>query len=116
MDLLDVDPLRTEWCAAFVNSILEKDSVPNLYALDSKYPLAARSFLDWGVSIDPYDIQAGDIVVFPRGNEPWQGHVGFYVSTTEAGRWVILGGNQDNTVSYKVYNPNKVLGIRRWIE
>ena len=78
--------------------------------------MAARSFLEWGWPVNPIDIQEGDIVIFPRGAEAWQGHVGFYVSTTEEGRWIILGGNQDNTVSYKVYDPHKSLGIRRWIE
>lgn len=115
-DLLQVDPVRTEWCAAFVNAILEKDNITNLYDIDHKHPLAARSFLDWGFTINQVDIQRGDVVIFPRGSVSWQGHVGFYVKTTEEGRWLILGGNQDNTVSYAVYDPKKVLGIRRWIE
>ena len=115
-DLLNIDPVRTEWCAAFINSILELDGIPNLNDINHKYPLTARAFLDWGQSVDPIDIQQGDLVIFPRGKASWQGHVGFYVGTTEQGRWLILGGNQDNTVSYKVFNPNKALGIRRWSE
>jgi hypothetical protein len=60
------------------------------------------------------DIKTGDVVVFPRGSGGWQGHVGFYYGTTPKGEWVILGGNQDNTVSYKMYAPNKAIAIRRW--
>ena len=62
------------------------------------------------------NIQRGDLVIFPRGNQGWQGHVGFYVGSDDQGRWVILGGNQDNTVSYRLYNPRRAIGIRRWPE
>ena len=114
-ELLEVDPARTEWCAAFVNSILELDDIPNNNT--HKYPLLARSFLEWGQAVDPADIQKGDIVVFPRGNSSWQGHVGFYVDTQiQNGQeyWIILGGNQSNEVRYDFYSPSKVLGIRRY--
>ena len=113
-ELLDVDPVRTEWCAAFVNAILELEGIPNND--EHKYPLTARAFLDWGNPINPQDIKPGDIVVFPRGNQGWQGHVGFYVTTVDTNkgqRWVILGGNQSNSVRYDLYDPKKALGIRR---
>ena len=67
-EILQIDPVRTEWCADFVNGILALDSIPNLYAIDHRYPLTARAFLQWGISIPPEQIQKGDIVVFPRGN------------------------------------------------
>ena len=113
-ELTGVDPVRTEWCAAFVNAILELEGIPNND--HHKYPLTARAFLDWGNSINPQDIMPGDIVVFPRGNQGWQGHVGFYVTTVDTPkgqRWVILGGNQANSVRYDLYDPNRALGIRR---
>ena len=113
-ELLDVDPVRTEWCAAFVNAILELEGIPNND--EHKYPLTARAFLDWGNPINPQDIKPGDIVVFPRGNQGWQGHVGFYVTTVDTNkgqRWVILGGNQSNSVRYDLYDPKRALGIRR---
>ena len=116
-ELVGVDPVRTEWCAAFVNAILEKDNIPGSDTV-SEYPLTARSFLQWGNRIDKTDIKRGDIVVFPRGNQGWQGHVGFYVETqVHNGNeyWVILGGNQQNQVRYDLYSPRKALGIRRWI-
>lgn len=116
-ELTGVDPVHTEWCAAFVNAILEKDGVPNLYDLGSKYPLVARQFLEYGQRINRADIQRGDLVIFPRGRAGWQGHVGFYVGKTlQDGKevWIILGGNQDNTVSYAYYNPAYAIGIRRY--
>jgi uncharacterized protein (TIGR02594 family) len=114
-ELLDVDPVRTEWCAAFVNAILELDSIPNNNT--HEYPLLARSFLEWGEPVDPAEIQPGDVVVFPRGNQGWQGHVGFYVETQlHNGKeyWIILGGNQSKSVRYDFYSPKRALGIRRY--
>jgi len=112
-ELLDVDPVRTEWCAAFVNSVLEIDSIPNLNDQDKYPPLMARSFLYWGESVEPELIQRGDLVVFPRGNSGWKGHVGFFVEERN-GQWVILGGNQNNEVRYDLYSPRRALGIRRY--
>ena len=115
-ELVGVDPVRTEWCAAFVNAILEMDGIPGSGSV-SDYPLTARSFLLWGEPVDRSNIQRGDIVVFPRGNAGWQGHVGFYVETQIVDGeefWVILGGNQSNQVRYDLYSPNRARGIRRW--
>ena len=59
---------------------------------------------------------AGDIIVFPRGNEGWQGHVGFYLNSVVKNNktyYRILGGNQNNAVSIDLYPAKKALGIRR---
>jgi uncharacterized protein (TIGR02594 family) len=112
--LTGVDPVRTEWCAAFVNAVLEIEGIPSNN--NHEYPLLARSFLDWGSTVEYSDIQRGDIVVFPRGNQGWKGHVGFYVTTVDTPkgqRWVILGGNQANSVRYDLYDPSRAIGIRR---
>jgi uncharacterized protein (TIGR02594 family) len=111
-ELVGVDPVRTEWCAAFVNAILELEGIPS--NKDHKYPLTARAFLDWGSPINPQDIQRGDLVIFPRGRQGWQGHVGFYIGRHSSGNWIILGGNQSNQVRYELYDPKQALGIRRW--
>lgn len=114
-ELLDVDPVRTEWCAAFVNAVLEESDIESNNA-DHKYPLLAKSFLDWGQDISKQDIQPGDLVIFPRGNQGWQGHVGFYLKTQEIDGveyYYILGGNQSNKVSIVLYRAGKALGIRR---
>ena len=115
-ELLDVDPMRTEWCAAFVNAVLELDGIPGSDSV-SDVPLMARSFLFWGERVEPADIQRGDVVIFPRGNQGWQGHVGFYVDTQVVNGkeiWIVLGGNQSNEVRYDFFSPNKALGIRRY--
>ncbi|MDB4331000.1 TIGR02594 family protein [bacterium] len=111
--LTGVDPVRTEWCAAFVNAVLELDNIPNLNNQTKYPPLMARSFLYWGEKVDPEFIQRGDVVIFPRGNSGWKGHVGFFVEE-QNGKWVILGGNQNNEVRYDFYNPQRALGVRRY--
>ena len=114
--LTGVDPVRIEWCAAFINAILEIDGIPGSDSV-SNTPLLARSFLDWGDPVEKENIQRGDLVVFPRGTEGWQGHVGFYVETVvedDVEYWIILGGNQDQSVSYAQFNPNHSIGIRRY--
>lgn len=109
-ELVGVDPARTEWCAAFVNAVLDLQNIPGSESV-SDYPLMARSFLDWGDKVEG-DPQRGDVVIFPRGDRGWQGHVGFFIRDTGKA-WVILGGNQDNTVNYALYDPSKVIDVRR---
>ena len=111
-ELVGVDPARTEWCAAFVNAVLDMQDIPGSESV-SDYPLMARSFLEWGEKVEG-EPQKGDIVIFPRGDKGWQGHVGFFIRDTGKA-WVILGGNQDNTVNYSLYDPKKVIAIRRYI-
>jgi uncharacterized protein (TIGR02594 family) len=111
-ELTGVDPVRVEWCAAFANAILEKSEITS--NKDHKYALTARSFLDWGEKVDKPEM--GDIVVFPRGNQGWQGHVGFYVKEQMIDGvlyYYILGGNQNNSVRVDLYRADKALGIRR---
>lgn len=110
--LMDVDPVSVQWCAAFVNAVLDNHNIPGSETV-SPYPLTARSFLDWGDPVTQPEL--GDITIFPRG-QSWQGHVGFYVRTVyiDGKQWYwILGGNQDNSVSYKLYPAYKTIGIRR---
>jgi uncharacterized protein (TIGR02594 family) len=100
-EFMGVDPTRVEWCAAFVNSVLHEVGV------ESTGSLMARSYLSWGNSTDTPS--PGDIMVFSRGSQGWQGHVGFYAATVnykDSEYWVVLGGNQDNSVSYRLYRKD----------
>ena len=113
--LVGVDPVRIEWCAAFVNAILYTQGVSGSESV-SDAPLMARSFLRWGVGVDVANIQRGDVVIFPRGNAGWQGHVGFYHSSAIVDgvpHMLILGGNQSDSVSYEYFKTSSVIGIRR---
>lgn len=116
-DFTGVDPVRTEWCAAFLNAVLEESGVPSLNTIEHAYPLTARGYLDWGVEVE-YPLP-GDVVVFPRGNQGWQGHVGLFIEHREINGvlyYMILGGNQSNRVSIEAYRADSAIGIRRHIE
>lgn len=114
--LMGIDPVRTEWCAAFVNMVLDINGISGSGSV-SDNPLMARSFLQWGDPVEKENIKRGDVVVFPRGNQGWQGHVGFYVETIIVDGieyYAILGGNQDdNSVSVDLYPARRAIGIRR---
>ena len=109
-----VDPVYYEWCAAFVNAVLRVNEIPGSESV-SENPLLARSFLQWGEPVE--EPKLGDIIIFPRGNSGWQGHVAFYIRTVEKDGityFMVLGGNQNDEVSYETYPAGSALGIRRW--
>ena len=91
------------WCAAFVNWVLRQAG------LEGTGSAAARSFLRWGVKMS--EPKQGCVVILSRGSHGWQGHAGFYMGQ-RAGYVIVLGGNQNNEVSEKMYEINKVLGYR----
>lgn len=102
---VNVDPQMVAWCAAFVNSVLAANGVKGTGSL------SARSFLGFGQSTDKPN--KGDIVVSKRGNDPAQGHVGFYQGTDAQGRVLVLGGNTGDKVGTQAINRRDVLGFRQ---
>lgn len=92
------------WCAAFVGSCLERAGIGSTRALN------ARSYLKWGFPTS--SPRTGDIVVFSRGVNQMEGHVGFYLRT-DGDRIVTLGGNQSNSVSVASFPQSSVLGYRK---
>jgi uncharacterized protein (TIGR02594 family) len=113
-EFIGIDPVRIDWCAAFVNAVLHEMGIPGSESV-SKYPLVAKSFLSWGKRVK--EPQPGDVVVFHRGKEAWQGHVGFYYGTVyENGKkfYQILGGNQDKSVNIQLFLARSAISIRRY--
>jgi uncharacterized protein (TIGR02594 family) len=102
----NLDPATTAWCAAFVNSTLQQTGVQGTGSN------MARSFLDWGQSVD--QPQEGDVAVFSRGDPsgPY-GHVGFFKGYDDQGNVLVLGGNQGDAVSISPYPRESLLGFRR---
>jgi uncharacterized protein (TIGR02594 family) len=110
---MGIDPRRIEWCAAYINTLLRELGQPGTERV-TDYPLTAQSFLNVGTPVPKNSIQPGDIVVFRRGNESWQGHVGIFIGVDpQTDNWLILGGNQNNSVSIQTYSPGRRIGIRR---
>ena len=104
-----LDVRETPWCAAFVNAVLRASG------FDGTKSLQARSFLEFGTETQVP--RPGDIAVFSRGDPNGRaGHVGFYVSEIKRNEQIyilIVGGNQMDAVSERLYPKSQLLGYRR---
>jgi uncharacterized protein (TIGR02594 family) len=105
-----VDPVKTPWCAGFVDAMLVKAGKEPLNSL------WARDFLKMGTPVA--QPKRGDLVVLSRGNG---GHVGFFHRFVQDrnGKYFVgvLGGNnegRDNNgkVGISYFPLNRVLGYR----
>lgn len=107
---IELNPKTTAWCAAFVGTC------EILAGNKGSGAMNARSYINYGQYVDPKDAQEGDIIVFKRGNSPWQGHVAFFVKYIDDGKgMVILGGNQSDMVCYENHDTASLLAVRRSI-
>jgi uncharacterized protein (TIGR02594 family) len=85
---------ETPWCAISMNSACIEAGLP--MTPHNARP-SARSFLTWGKTVDPMDVQPGDVCVWPRGNSSWQGHVNCVAEVKKLKNTVkvrCIGGNQ----------------------
>ncbi len=91
------------WCSSFVNWCLQAVGAGGTRSA------AARSWVTWGqqVFLPTY----GAIVVFSRGPNPAQGHVGFCVDA-DANQFWVLGGNQGNAVSITTMPAVRMVTMR----
>jgi uncharacterized protein (TIGR02594 family) len=91
------------WCSSFVNWVMMKAGCHRTYSA------AARSWLQSDSGERLKSFKPGCIVVFARGNQPWQGHVAFGIEMD--GDYIkCLGGNQGDKVSVAKYPKIKALG------
>jgi len=97
------------WCSAFVNHVMISSGYTGTHSL------AARSWQHWGRNIKKRDRKNyfGAIAVFTRPSKknPNAGHVGFYVGETKYS-YLILGGNQSDSVCVKKYRKSRLLKFR----
>ncbi|PWF45449.1 NlpC/P60 family protein [Massilia glaciei] len=94
------------WCGLFVGhciaSSLPEEPLPSNI-------LTARAWLKAGIPITPRE---GAIMVFwRRARNSWEGHVGFYAGQ-DGDSFLILGGNQSNSVNYAWIPSARLLGAR----
>lgn len=105
-DVTNVDPVRTPWCAAFINGILERNGYKK--SLSNK----ASSFLNYGTRVS--SPQPGDIVLI--GKRGRISHVGIFSHFEYRGNTkyvALLGGNQSNRVQISKYPASRIISIRR---
>lgn len=102
-----VDPVRTPWCAAFVNGVLSQMGIrgtgSNMAISFAKYKSATSN------------PQKGDIVVLKTGRSRRGrsgNHVGFFQGFS-GNRVAVLGGNQSNRVKVSYFSKKSVISYRR---
>lgn len=106
---------ETSWCSSFVNWTMRQAGVPGTNSA------AARSWLNWGQAVprDAAHVKPGDVIVFPRGNNPAQGHVALVSEVLDNGMVRVIGGNQGvrgegyDGVTYADRRLDSALGVRR---
>jgi len=107
------------WCGAFVYSVLTgTGAMKNIdkgdIQKDAAYSkIRAADYLDVGKPTD--DPKMGDIMVVSRMIEgKKRHHVAFYAGTDDNGNPIMLGGNQDDEVSFKTVGKEYTIeGYRR---
>lgn len=96
---------ETPWCSAFVAWSL-KNSGQSIAGCTGM----AKSYATASSMKKLSEITYGCIVVFNRGTNPSNGHVGFCVGT-RGGRILVLGGNQSHAVTIAGFSPASLHSI-----
>lgn len=87
------------WCAAFMNWTIGQVSYSHAKSAASLAPLDAVAGKKYKQITKPI---YGCIVVY-KHNKKWKGHTGFLYGMTKSGRYILIGGNQDNTIRFDDY-------------
>lgn len=109
-----LDPQKSNWCAAFVNGVLEANGVEGTTGAGKNI---ATGFLKWGAPVAD-DPQAGDVLVQPRGHPAGGlgGHVGIatgHVAEGPSGTFYLMqSGNLNGKVAYS-WEPAQSVVVRR---
>ncbi len=91
------------WCAAYLGAALERAGIV------STRSLLARSYTDFGTALS--EPAYGAIAVFPRGDDPGQGHVGFVAGWTDTHLY-LLSGNQGDAVTVSGFPRDRLVALR----
>ena len=92
------------WCSCFCNFVMKKAGYGGTHSA------VARSWLNYGTELT--QPRFGCITVLKRGNQPWTGHVGFYVGETLPGTIRLLSGNVDSKVCIENFQKSDIIGLR----
>lgn len=98
------DSQNGPWCAAYMNWCMNEAKYNHVVTggASSLAPIA-NDGLDAFKKID--DPIYGCIVVYKHTSR-WKGHTGFLYGTTSGGKYILLGGNQTNTIRFQDYDKD----------
>lgn len=107
---------QTPWCAAFVGTVLKECGAP--YVKGNLSAIAYNNVKWGGRPVGKTNYQSWrelDVLVKPSGK---YNHVGFVRAVDpKSGRYLLTGGNQDNTVNTKVFSDlGSIYNVFRFAE
>jgi uncharacterized protein (TIGR02594 family) len=114
----DIIDDETSWCSICMCSAAKEADMP--FPPANVNPMA-KSWLTWGMKVEPKDVQPGDVAIWPRGDpKSWQGHVNIVEEVVDYNRKVVcIGGNQsglkggDAVTRSKPRLMSEAVGFRR---
>lgn len=87
------------WCAAFMNWCINEAGYSNANSASSLAPINAVAGKKYKKIESPV---YGCIVVYKHSSK-WKGHTGFLYGKTKTGKYILIGGNQDDTIRFDEY-------------
>ncbi len=89
------------WCAAYMNWCMNEAKYNHVVSggASSLAPIAGDGLTAFKKIDEPI---YGCIVVYKHTSK-WKGHTGFLYGTTSGGKYILLGGNQANTIRFQDY-------------
>lgn len=87
------------WCAAFMNWTINQTGYSNANSAASLAPLEKDLSKKYKKIEKPI---YGCIVIYKHTKE-WKGHTGFLYGMRKSGKYILLGGNQDDTIRFDSY-------------
>ncbi len=99
------------WCALFINHLIRINGKPPVDTKGDRYNLLRAKWLaNWGAAVIHGEEKIGDLGIFER---PGGGHVGIIIAETGS-TFVILGGNQSNSVSFTEIAKTRLIACRNY--
>lgn len=94
------------WCAAFMNWCIGQ-SINPLTKVSYEHSKSASSLApidaELGLKYKKIDYPIFGCIVVYKHIYDWRGHTGFLYGKTEGGDYILLGGNQDDTIRFDSY-------------
>lgn len=87
------------WCAAFMNWCIGESGYAHAKSASSLAPIDAVA----GKKYKKIDTPIYGCIVVYKHKTRWKGHTGFLYGMTKSGRYILIGGNQDNTIRFDDY-------------
>lgn len=93
------DGTNGPWCAAFMNWCIKQTSYNHARSASSLAPIHSETKMKYTKIDTPI---YGCIVVY-KHTQKWLGHTGFLYGKTKEGKYILLGGNQNDTIRFDEY-------------